>query len=57
MAVRRARWATDTASHYAKIREQYDQPIGSFQALKHRFADAYLSVERATAVGMFAATA
>ena len=42
---------------YAKVREQYDRLIGSFQALKHRFADMYLSVERANAVGYYAALA
>jgi alkylation response protein AidB-like acyl-CoA dehydrogenase len=40
---------------YAKDREQYGRPIGSFQALKHRLADMYLSVERATALCYFAA--
>ena len=40
---------------YAKVRRQYDRPIGSFQALKHRLADLYLTVERATALGYFAA--
>ena len=42
---------------YAKVRVQYDQIIGSFQALKHRFANMYLAVERATAVCYFAAIA
>jgi alkylation response protein AidB-like acyl-CoA dehydrogenase len=42
---------------YAKIREQYDRVIGSFQALKHRFAELYLAVERANAVGYYAALA
>ena len=40
---------------YAKVRRQYDRPIGSFQALKHRLADMFLAVERATALGYFAA--
>ncbi|MCR9095201.1 MAG: acyl-CoA/acyl-ACP dehydrogenase [bacterium] len=40
---------------YAKIRKQYDRVIGSFQALKHRFAEMYLAVERATALCYFAA--
>jgi alkylation response protein AidB-like acyl-CoA dehydrogenase len=40
---------------YAKIRKQYDRVIGSFQALKHRFADLYLAVERATALCYLAA--
>jgi alkylation response protein AidB-like acyl-CoA dehydrogenase len=42
---------------YAKIRKQYDRVIGSFQALKHRFAEMYLSVERATALSYYAAVA
>jgi alkylation response protein AidB-like acyl-CoA dehydrogenase len=40
---------------YAMVREQYGRPIGSFQALKHRLADMYLAVERATALCYFAA--
>ena len=40
---------------YAKVREQYGRPIGSFQALKHRLADMYLSVERASSLCWFAA--
>ena len=42
---------------YAKVRIQYDRVIGSFQALKHRFADMYLMVEKANAVGYYAAAA
>lgn len=42
---------------YAKVREQYDRLIGSFQALKHRFADMYLAVEKANAICYFAALA
>jgi alkylation response protein AidB-like acyl-CoA dehydrogenase len=40
---------------YAKDRVQYDKPIGSFQAIKHRLANMYLSLERATALCYFAA--
>jgi alkylation response protein AidB-like acyl-CoA dehydrogenase len=40
---------------YTKEREQFGRPIGSFQALKHRMADMYLAVERATALCWFAA--
>ena len=45
----------DDTLEYAKQREQYDRLIGSFQAIKHRFADMYLSVERASALCYFAA--
>ena len=45
----------ETTLEYAKVREQYGRAIGSFQALKHRLADMYLSVERATALCYFAA--
>ncbi len=39
---------------YAKQREQFNKPIGSFQALKHRFANMYLEVEKAAALCYFA---
>lgn len=40
---------------YAKEREQYGRPIGSFQALKHRFADMSLAIERASSLCWYAA--
>ncbi len=45
----------DMTLEYAKEREQYGRPIGSFQALKHRLAEMYLAVERASSLGWFAA--
>jgi len=43
-----ARWATDTAAEYAKIREQFGRPIGQFQAVKHKCANMIAETERAT---------
>jgi alkylation response protein AidB-like acyl-CoA dehydrogenase len=40
---------------YTKDRHQFGVPIGSFQAVKHRMADVYLAVERASALAYFAA--
>jgi alkylation response protein AidB-like acyl-CoA dehydrogenase len=52
-----ARWATDTASAYAKIREQFGRPIGQFQAVKHKCAEMVADTERATAAVWDAARA
>ncbi len=52
-----ARWATDTASEYAKIREQFGRPIGQFQAIKHKCAGMIADTERATAAVWDAARA
>lgn len=52
-----ARWATDTASEYAKIREQFGRPIGQFQAVKHKCAQMIALTERATAAVWDAARA
>jgi alkylation response protein AidB-like acyl-CoA dehydrogenase len=41
--------AQELATAYAKSREQFGRPIGSFQALKHLLADAYVRQELARA--------
>src|SRR5690625_3429493 len=56
-AVGVARWATDTAAAYAKIREQFGRPIGQFQAIKHKCAEMIADTERATAAVWDAARA
>ena len=56
-AVGVARWATDTASAYAKIREQFGRPIGQFQAIKHKCAEMAADTERAVAAVWDAARA
>jgi alkylation response protein AidB-like acyl-CoA dehydrogenase len=45
----------DVTLDYAKHREQFGVPIGSFQAIKHKFADMLISLERARATSYFAA--
>ena len=44
----------DMAVAYANERFAFGRPIGSFQAIKHRLADAFLAVERASALAYFA---
>jgi alkylation response protein AidB-like acyl-CoA dehydrogenase len=51
-----AQCALDMAVAYAKVRQQFGRPIGSFQAIKHRCADLLLEVESLrSAVGYAAA--
>lgn len=54
-AVGAARAALEMAVAYAKVREQFNLPIGSFQAVQHRLADAAISVEQASAMVRYAA--
>ncbi|HVU71554.1 MAG TPA: acyl-CoA dehydrogenase [Mycobacteriales bacterium] len=50
-----AGWCLDTAAAYAKVREQFGAPIGSFQAVKHLCADMLVRSEEAAAVAWDAA--
>jgi len=52
-----AAWCMRTAVDYAKLREQFGKPIGSFQAIKHLCAEMLCRVELATAVAWDAAQA
>ncbi|MGY2703697.1 acyl-CoA dehydrogenase family protein [Nocardioides sp. HB32] len=44
-----ARWCLATAVEYAKVREQFGQKIGSFQAIKHLCAEMLETAESVTA--------
>jgi alkylation response protein AidB-like acyl-CoA dehydrogenase len=52
-----AGWALDTATDYARTREQFGRPIGAFQAVKHLCADMLVRAEQARAATWDAARA
>jgi len=52
-----AQRAMEIATEYAKVRVQFDQPIGAFQAIKHRCAQMYVEVESSRSVLYWAAWA
>jgi alkylation response protein AidB-like acyl-CoA dehydrogenase len=52
-----ARRCLDMAVGYAKVREQFGQPIGSFQAIRHKCAEMLLEVENCHAGVYYAAWA
>lgn len=52
-----ARRCLEMAVEYAKNRQQFGKPIGSFQAIKHKCADVLLEVESAWAAAYYAAWA
>jgi alkylation response protein AidB-like acyl-CoA dehydrogenase len=52
-----ARRCLDLSVAYAKVREQFGQPIGTFQAIRHKCAEMLLEVENAHAATYYAAWA
>ncbi|MBK5289683.1 MAG: acyl-CoA/acyl-ACP dehydrogenase [Acidimicrobiia bacterium] len=54
-AVGAAQQAFDVSLEYVKQREQFGVPIGSFQAIKHKFADMLILLERARSLSYYAA--
>jgi alkylation response protein AidB-like acyl-CoA dehydrogenase len=44
----------ETAVSYAKLREQFGRPIGSFQAIKHKCANMLLEIEAAKSAAYYA---
>ncbi|GAB2922675.1 acyl-CoA dehydrogenase family protein [Micromonospora polyrhachis] len=49
-----AQWCLEAAVDQLKSRYQFGRPIGAFQALKHRLADAWVEVTQARAVSRYA---
>ncbi len=49
--------AFETTLDYMKTRKQFGQPIGAFQALKHRKADEYVQIELSRSAVYYAAMA
>lgn len=47
--------AFDMALQYAKDRQQFGNPIGSFQAIKHMLADMYINIEKGKSLCLYAA--
>jgi alkylation response protein AidB-like acyl-CoA dehydrogenase len=56
-AVGAAEHLLNEAVGYARVREQFGKPIGSFQALKHELADTLLALQEATTAVIWAANA
>ncbi|HET9488403.1 MAG TPA: acyl-CoA dehydrogenase family protein [Methylomirabilota bacterium] len=52
-----ARRCLDMSVAYAKVREQFGQPIGAFQAIRHKCAEMLMEVENAHAATYYAAWA
>ena len=50
-----ARWILETCVTYAKEREQFGVPIGTFQAIQHKLANVAVEVEGATSIVYYAA--
>jgi len=54
-AVGVAQRALDLATEHAKERNQFDKPIGTYQAVSHQIADTYVETELARSVAYWAA--
>jgi len=54
-AVGIAQQALELGVEYARMREQFGKPIGSFQAVSHQLADVYVETELARSIAYWAA--
>ncbi|WP_256687689.1 acyl-CoA dehydrogenase family protein [Halococcus qingdaonensis] len=57
MTVGAASRAVEMSSEYGSQREQFDKPIGQFQAVKHRIADMWMATQAARSLTYYAAWA
>ncbi len=56
-AVGAARWCQQAGLDYVKVREQFGRPVGSFQAIKHKCARMFATLELLSAAAWDAASA
>ncbi len=49
--------ALDMACAYAREREQFGKPIGTYQAIKHQLANAWMGIDNARLAALYAAAA
>ena len=56
-AVGAARWCQQAGLAYVKVREQFGRPVGSFQAIKHKCARMFATLELMSAAAWDAASA
>jgi len=49
-----AEMCLDMSVEYAKVRKQFDRPIGSFQSIKHKCADMLMMIESARSAAFYA---
>jgi alkylation response protein AidB-like acyl-CoA dehydrogenase len=52
-----AAWCLTSTVSYLKERRQFGRVVGGFQAIKHRLADLYVTVESASSAARYAAAA
>lgn len=52
-----AEWQLQTTAEYARVRKQFDRPIGFFQAVKHPIANMMVEIDRARSLVYNAACA